>query len=365
MRVGFLLTSLNAGGAERVQLDLATQFAKLGHEIHLVLMDARPGLLHPLVPPEVEIVDLGCPRLWTSTLAVARYLRSRRPDAVIAAMPLANAVAVYARALSRVKPQLLLAEHNTRSLAFGDLDRLREALLAPAIQFAYRFGDQFVGVSQGVAERLGSMPGVRRDRVHMIYNPAYSPRIEAMAREPAPHAWLQNPSGPIVLSIGRLEKQKDFATLLRAFAYLRARRPARLVILGEGSQRGRLEQLARRLQIADAVSMPGFVANPWAFIRRASVFALSSVHEGFGNVLVEALALGVPVVSTDCPSGPSEILADGRFGQLVPVRDPAALGRAIDRALDAPVDKAQMQRRARAFSIEAASTGYLQALGLA
>ena len=326
-------------------------------------MNCYPSPLLPLVPPGVALVDLHCPRFWASAPSMARYIRQRRPDAVMAAMPLANAIAGYARNLARIPLRLVLSEHNYRSIAFGDIDRPRDAVLAPFIRIGYRFADAIVAVSHGVAERLRRTRGVRSERVRVVYNPAYSPRIEALALEPTPHPWLEDVSTPVVIGSGRLEAQKDFQTLLEAFAILRTTRPARLIILGEGSQRSALEERARQLNVAPHVALPGFVVNPWAYMSRAAVFALSSVHEGLGNVIVEALALGTPVVSTDCLSGPAEILAQGRFGALVETRDTRALARAISHAIDAPVQKAALQRRAREFSIEAASSGYLNAFG--
>lgn len=363
-RIALFIPSLHGGGAERVLLDLASEFVAAGHDVDLVLMNCYPSPLLELVPPRVALVDLHCPRFWASTPSMVRYIRRRRPDGIIAAMPLANAIAGYARTLARVPLRLVLSEHNYLSLAFGDLERFpKDAMLAPLIRIGYRFADAIIAVSQGVAERLRQAGLVRPELVRVVYNPAYSPRIEILARQPAPHAWLEDPSIPVVVGSGRLEEQKDFPTLLEAFALLKAKRPARLIILGEGSQRPALEERARRLNVADDVALPGFVINPWAYMSRAAVFALSSIHEGLGNVLVEALALGTPVVSTDCPSGPAEILAHGRFGTLVQRRDARALAAAIGQAIDTPAQKSALQSRAREFSIDVACSGYLDAFG--
>jgi glycosyltransferase involved in cell wall biosynthesis len=362
--VAFFLPSLHGGGAERVFLDLGEKFLSAGYEVHLVLMNCYPSPLLEVVPPGMKLIDLKCPRFWASAPALARYLREQRPQGLIAGMPLANAIAAYARSIARTRTRVVLTEHNARSVAFGDVVRPQDALLAPPIRFAYRLADCIIGVSTGVAERLRQIPGVQRDRIRIVHNPAYSPRIESLASAPPPHAWLRDPSIPVVLGVGRLELQKDFATLLRAFGVLRRSRPARLMILGDGSQRAPLEALAHELGIAADVAFEGFVVNPWSYLSRAAVFALSSVHEGFGNVIVEALALGTPVVSTDCPSGPAEILEHGRWGALVPVREPGTLAQAMSQALDTPVARPLMQRRAREFSVEAASAGYLAALGI-
>jgi glycosyltransferase involved in cell wall biosynthesis len=347
-----------------VLLDLARQFSDSGYLVDLVVMSMPPGLpLLELVPVRVRIVDLKCARLWTSGPAFVRYLRNIRPAGLIAAMPLANAIAVYARWIARVPARLVLTEHNAQSLAFGDLESAKHLVLYPLVRASYRFADSIVAVSAGVAERLRRMPGVRADQVSVVYNPAYSPRIREMAAAPAPHPWLEDSEVPVIIGSGRLEEQKDFGTLLRAFAELRMKREARLVILGQGSQDIALRRLARHLGVSEHVAFPGFVTNPWAYVGRARVFALSSLHEGLGNVLIEAMACGTPVVSTDCPSGPSEIMEAGRYGPLIPTADPSALAAAIGEALDRPVSRDILQSRARFFSIEAAAAGYLGALG--
>ncbi len=363
--IAIFLPTLHGGGAERVLLDLAADFAARGHAVDLVLMSMPPDLpLQQLVPSTVRTVCLGCDRLWTSGPAFTRYLRSARPAGVIAAMPLANAIAVYARCAAGAAARLVLTEHNARSLAFGDVENAKLWALYPWIRFSYRFADCIIGVSAGVAARVRQMPGVRRDRVRVVYNPAYSHRLHELARAPTPHAWLDDAAIPVIVGSGRLEAQKDFATLIRAFAALRTRRAARLIILGEGSERDSLQRLVIALGLDEVVAFPGFVTNPWAYVARARVFALSSIHEGLGNVLIEAMACGTPVVSTDCPAGPAEILENGRFGPLVPMRDPAALASGLNEALEKPVSPEILTTRARFFSIESAAGGYLQALGL-
>jgi glycosyltransferase involved in cell wall biosynthesis len=363
-RIAIVLPSLNSGGAERVLLDLAAEFLERGYAVDLVLMATFPDQpLMKLIPPKVRTVDLKRRRLWTSTPALGRYFKEVRPDGVIAAMPLANAISAYARLTSRVSLRLVLSEHNAMSLAFGDVDKTRYLALVPFLRYAYRFGDCVVAVSAGVAERVRRLPGVRTDRVRVIYNPTYSPRIDELSAAPMPHPWFNDFSIPVILGSGRLELQKDFATLLRAVAMLRKRRPARLMILGEGSQRASLIELARELDMQDSMVLVGFVTNPWAYMSRAKVFALSSIHEGLPGVLIEAMACGTPVVSTDCPAGPAEILEGGRYGRLVPTRNAAELAEALADALDQPVAARILKGRAHFFSMGNSVSGYLNALG--
>lgn len=360
LHISLLIPSLHGGGAERMFVRMATHFADLGHRVELVLMNVVKMEYRDELSSRVRIVDLQTPRLWTSLPAFRHYMIREKPDVVISAMPLANGIAAWAKRLTGSASQVILTERNAISLAFGDLDVPRYRPLMWAIRRSYRFADALVGVSLGVAERLQTVPGVSQDRVHVIYNPAWRPDMEGLAREPVPHPWLMQRDLPVIIAIGRLEAQKDFPTLLRAFAKVRKKREARLVLLGEGSLRRSLEALARELGVADDLSMPGFKTNPFAHLARADLFVLSSAHEGFGNVLVEAMASGTPVVSTDCPSGPAEILDGGRYGPLVPVGDANALAIAIEQELDNPTPAELLKARASKFSVEASANAYLK-----
>ena len=197
-------------------------------------------------------------------------------------------------------------------------------------------------------------------RVRVVPNPVPHDDVAAMAVAPLDHPWFDEPGVPVILSAGRLVDQKDFSTLIRAFAQVVKSRPARLVILGEGRERGALAALARELGVAEGVDLPGFVANPFAWMARARVFAVSSIYEGLSMVLVEAMACGTPVVSTDCPHGPREVLEDGRWGRLVPVGAAGALAAAILETLRDPVDSDRLVSRSRAFSVEGCIDRHLE-----
>ena len=218
--------------------------------------------------------------------------------------------------------------------------------------------DAAVGVSRGVASELTEVVGVPSDRVHTIYNPVVSPALDQEMNRPADHSWLDNPDQRVVLAAGRLDKHKDFLTLLTAFAKLRERCSVRLIVLGKGRLRPQLESQARELGVAEHVDFPGFVRNPYAFMAKASLFVLSSRYEGLPTVLIEAMACGCPVVSTNCPFGPDEILEGGRWGELVPVGDANALSEAMLRTLDSPHPKDALRKRASAFGVEHAVARY-------
>ncbi|MGA2227570.1 MAG: glycosyltransferase [Syntrophobacteraceae bacterium] len=361
MRVAIFLPSLRGGGAERVVVELCETLIEHGYSVDLVLMIAVGEYLKE-VHNSVRIVDLECSRLWTSVPSLVRYLRRERPEAVLALMPLANGVAAWARRLAQVPLQLVLSEHNARSLVFGDVDKRRHKPLEYLIRLSYRWADAIVAVSEGVAHELKRLPGIDPNRVKVILNPVNSAMIEDLKTQPTFHPWLDEDHIPVVLGVGRLNKQKDFPTLIRAFDLVRKRQSARLIILGEDVERDELDRLISDLDLSHLVSLPGFVANPFAYMARAKVFALSSVHEGLPLVLVEAMACGTPVVSTDCPSGPREILGSGRWGKLVPVGDVVALAEGILKVLEDPTPPALLKSRAKDFGVEAASKRYIEVL---
>ncbi len=384
----FVRSQQGGGGAERVVLHLATGFAERGYRVDLV-MARRAGRFLDEIPDSVRVVDLaagpallafpgllrarapgfllraalrpGGPRVLGAVSALARYLERERPDAMVASLNFPNAVALLARRLARSRVPVALTVHNHLSTAAKHADQWRQRLSPRAVEGLAHEADHVVAVSRGVARDLAARSGLPLSRIATIYNPVVTPELWKRAEEEAGHPWFEE-GPPVVLAAGKLKAQKDFATLIRAFARLRARRPARLVILGDGPERDALRGLAARLGVAGDVDLAGFHANPFALMRRARVFALSSAWEGFGNVLVEAMACGAPVVSTRCPSGPEEILAGGRFGALVPVGDPAALCDALDATIDSAPDRSILQRRAQAFSRDASVRRYEELL---
>jgi glycosyltransferase involved in cell wall biosynthesis len=360
--VALFLPALHGGGAERITLNLAQGLEARWADVDLVLA-TDAGEYRGAVPAKVRTVDLRARRTATSVVALARYLHEVRPAALLSALNHANVVAVAAAHVAGFRRPVLVAEHN-EVYPFEPLTLPRRAWLA-TLRAAYHRATRVIVVSEGVKRSLEKKAGVRADHVEVIYNPVITPELERAADAERPdHPFLRDRCAPVVLGVGRLTRQKNFANLLRAFALLRARRDARLIVLGEGEERARLEALADELGIRADVSLPGFVSNPYAFLRAASVFASSSDWEGLPTVLIEALAVGTPVVATDCPSGPDEILGHGAHGTLVPPRDSAALADAIDVVLSrdatAEIDPGWLQR----FTVDHATRAYAKALGL-
>jgi glycosyltransferase involved in cell wall biosynthesis len=371
--VALFLSSLPRGAIQRVAINLACELGRRGRRVDLVA--ARlDGTVPDALPAGVRVVGLDAlstrvpwvrakRRRWLPASApdLASYLRRERPRAVIACGNYANLAALAARRLAGIDLPVVLSEHNPISLTCRN-PRRRRLFLPALVKTFYPRGDAIVAVSEGVADDLAAFVPLPRARIDAIHNPVLTPELAARADAALDDPWLRPGEPPVVLAVGRLAVQKDFATLLRAFARVRAVRPARLLILGEGDRRAELERVAGELGVAADVRLPGFVENPLAYMRRAAVFALSSIYEGFGNVVVEALACGCPVVSTDCPGGPAEILGHGRFGRLVRVGDAAALGDALLAAVAAPRDPEALAARARDFSAGAIAERYLDVL---
>jgi glycosyltransferase involved in cell wall biosynthesis len=274
----------------------------------------------------------------------------------------ANLACACARRLAGSDTPVVLSANIHLSAAIARRARPWRPVLRWLARRTYSRADAVIAISGGVADDLPRAAGVPHRRVHAIHNPVCVDEIRERARTPLDHPWLAPGEPPVVLGVGKLAPQKDYPTLLRAFARVRAARRARLVILGEGAERRKLERLARRLGIASDVALPGFQPNPHAWMARAAVFVLSSAWEGFSNALAEALACGCPVVSTDCPSGPAEILDGGAFGPLCRVGDDRALAGAILRVLEAPPSPDVLRARAATFSVDAAADRYLEVL---
>ena len=334
-RVALVLPGLGGGGAQRVFLDLGGELAAMGCDVELVVACDR-GELRGASPEGVRVVQLGARVTSLAVGPLALHLRRARPDAVLSALTNANLITIAAARIARSDATLAVSEHLNLSTSLLHARDVRTRVAAAMIRRAYPLADRVVAVSRGVAADLARTTGLPPASIDIAFNPIPVDLLRARAAEPLDHPWAADGEPPVVLAVGRLTAQKDFATLLDAFAAARRQEPCRLVILGEGEDRNALEQQVRRLGLEDAVQLPGFAANPYPWFRVARVLAMSSRFEGLPTVLLEALALGLRVVSTDCPSGPREILRDGRLGRLVAVGDPDALAGALVAALRDP-----------------------------
>jgi glycosyltransferase involved in cell wall biosynthesis len=362
-KLALFLPSLVGGGAERVMVNLANSMAAKGVKVDLVVANAE-GAYKNQVAQNVNIVDFRSERSLASFPKLIGYLRREKPKALISALEHTNVLSIWAKRLAFVPTKNIITEHISSSLisyaAGYTPSKLRATLYA--MRFTYPLAEKIVTVSQGVADDLVQTIGIDKRKLEVIYNPVLNDAMFQKAEQAIDHPWFQPGEPPVILGVGRLEPQKDFANLLRAFAMLRKKQMARLVILGEGNLRPQLEALIKELGIEDDVQLPGFNSNPYAFMKRASVFVLSSVLEGLPTVLIEAVALGTPVVSTDCKSGPKEILGGSGYGTLVPTQNPEALAVAIEKTLNSPrqtIDQNKLKR----YTSEEATNNYLRTAG--
>ena len=380
MHIALFIYSLRGGGAQQRALTLANGFTARGHAVDLVVVAEEyvDATFHPGV--RVIVLEQNWHRVFkqlnqrinvrglltaSAIPALARYLRNEQPDVLLSGASHVNLVAVFARRLSGMRIPLVLRASNHPSgnirwwPPFGQLIR---RLLRYALGMVYPWADHIIAVSHGVAREVQRLTGLPDDRVTTIYNPVVDPCIARRALEPVDHTWVADAQTPLILAVGRLTVQKDYPTLIRAFARVCAVRPAHLVILGEGRQRGKLEKLVHTLGLDTDVALPGYADNPFAWMSKAAVLVLSSAWEGLPGVVIEALACGCPVVSTDCPSGPREILQDGAIGPLVPVHDDNALAAAILNVLAAPPERTVLLNRAQDFAIDPGVDAYLRVL---
>ncbi|AEJ01351.1 glycosyl transferase group 1 [Nitrosomonas sp. Is79A3] len=381
MRIAIFIYCLRGGGAQHRVLTLANGFAERGHAVDLVVVSASESTgvaLHS----GVRVVSLeqnwhhafeklnhriNIRGLFTASAIpmLARYLREERPDVLLSGASHVNLVAIFARRFSKTNVPLVLRASNFPSgniRWWPPLKQLIRRILRYTLGIVYPWADHIIAVSRGVACDVQRLTGLSSERVTIIYNPVVGPYIAHRAAEPVDHAWATDVNVPLILAVGRLTIQKDYPTLIRAFAKIRAERTAHLVILGEGRQRDKLEKLVHKLGLDADVALPGHVDNPFAWMSKAAVLVLSSAWEGLPGVLIEAIACGCPVVSTDCPSGPREILEDGAIGPLVPVHDDSALASAILRVLAVSPDRTKLLNRSQCFRIEDGVDAYLRVL---
>jgi glycosyltransferase involved in cell wall biosynthesis len=337
-RIAIFLPGLYEGGAERVMLNLASGFLSKGYDIDLVLSQAE-GPYMADIPEGVRLIELNkkhfsAQRTINSLPALIRYIRGERPVGMISSLNFANVVALLAKQFSGVPFRLAISEHNTFSVERVQFSQPFRWLLQNFMKYLYPTADGIVAVSEGVADDLAKVLRLPRHKILVIHNPVISPDISYKKEADLDDPWFEENQPPVILAIGRLTKQKAFDVLLRAFAIVRKQRNARLIILGEGEDRPELFSLQRELGLEDCVRLPGFVPNPYQYLKHSGMFVLSSRWEGLPTVLIEALYCGLPLIATDCPSGPREILHDGLYGRLIPVDDISGLAKAILSVLD-------------------------------
>lgn len=332
IRLLIVVPFLGGGGAERVATLLLQHLDRKKFEPSLV-MYKRMGVYMDELPPNLRVVDIGLrkrtlPKLPETIWRLARVIRREKPDVVLSFLTYSNLITIMAARLSGVSTAVTVSERNNLTMELK-AESLRYSLLQKlGVRMLYPLVNVVIAISRGVEEDLVKNFGVPTQKVEVIYNPVDIERISHLAQYPVDHPWFGGEL-PVIAAMGRLEPQKGYHYLLRAFAMIKKVRSCKLVIIGEGKKREELEHLARELGIERDVAFLGFQKNPFKYLARADVFVLSSLWEGFGNVIIEAMACGTPVIATRCPSGPEEIIEDGSNGLLVPPADKRALADAI------------------------------------
>lgn len=391
-RVAFLLGSLSGGGVQRSALRASKEMAERGYAVDLLVSKLRGELLDE-VPDGVDVVVMertstlrarvrammadpaasllllrsGMSAKLRSLSSLESYCRTNRPDALLAGSTPLGMIAVWARRLSGIDATVAVFEQSGLAPDAVGAGRYRYGISPALLRHTYLQTDVIVSVSDGVGDELSTRADIPRERITTVYNPVTGPHVDAMSSCHLAHPWFSEGQPPVILGVGRIGPAKDFGTLIRAFARVRRDREARMVIVGDDRKEGKdadhraeLAALPEQLGVAEDVDFVGAVANPFPYMRHASVFVLSSAWEGLGNVLIEALACGCPVVSTNCPSGPREILEDGRYGELVPVGDDEAMAAAIQRVLSEPPDPDRQRARGEDFTVARAVDQYLE-----
>jgi len=387
MHIAMFIGSLPGGGAERTFLTLAQAFAEQGHTVDLVVSQLRGELVRQ-IPASVNAVVLGrsgylsflrtmyvlpkavgrklLPAIIRSPLKkirslpnLTRYLIRESPDILLSSTTVSNLISLWAAQRAKVRTAFYVKQDNTLAEAFPEASDPLGRIVPGLVADWYPRADGIVAVSSGLCDELHRLASVPRDRIHVLYNPVDLKRIATLSEENLDDPWFQAGQPPVIVSAGRLHPQKDFPTLLQAMKLLGSDPKIRLVILGEGQERTALEGLIRQLGLKERARLVGFRTNPYAYMSRASAFVLSSAWEGLSNVLIEALACGCRIVSTDCPYGPSEILKSGEYGLLVPVRNPEALAAGIRKILNEPSPKEKNKQRSQMYDMHAIAAQYI------
>jgi glycosyltransferase involved in cell wall biosynthesis len=356
-----LIPDLPGGGAERVAVNLAQAMVDRGYRVEMAMMSATGELLAEL-NPSVTVFDLHAPRARNVLFPLVRYLRATKPQSVLVLMWPLTVMTLFATLLLRHPPRVIVSDHNVVSRSSAARRQWQQWLLKTSMRWLYPRAAAVVAVSEGVANDMAAHTGLPIGSITTIHNPASRGWLPApMPNDDLPAGW-RTPGYRRLITVGMLKLEKDQRTLIAAFAKLRQKLPVKLLILGEGPLRSELAGQIHALGVADDVDLHGFAPDPYPYYLAADLFVLSSNAEGFGNVLVEAMECGLPVVSTDCVAGPAEVLDGGRYGWLVPVGDADSLAEAMYAALLAPVDAQRQRTRAAEFGIARAVDSYLQLL---
>ena len=362
MDLALFVPSFDKGGVERMVTNLARGLDGLGYAVDMVVRRRGSRYLDALAP-SVRVVELD---LMGGDLlsAAVRYLKTAAPGVLVSSKDVNNALAVAARRRAGVATRVYVRAAIAESARVADQFFLTRWRSYRTMRRVYRQADGVIAVSHDLAADVAGITGIPIQEIRVAHNPVVTPEMLRLAQVPLQHPWFRPGAPPVVLGSGRLARVKNFALLIRAYARIRSELECRLLILGEGRERNALMGLARKLGVSEDVELPGFVDNPFAYLSRARLFASASLAEGSPNALTEALALGIPVVSSDCRSGPREILQEGRYGALVPVGDERGFANAMLDALQHPRRPEFLRQAALPYTLDGSAREYAAILGL-
>lgn len=362
-RIAIFLATSGHSGVDRAAKHLAPALARRGYRVDVVKI-RRHGPYIEDKHPNLKLIEFRARHVFTAIPELIRYFLRRRPQVMLSDKDKVNRAALFARWITRSSTRLVVSFGTAVSIELDHRDWLDRTIQKFSMGRLYRFADQVIVTCEGVADDMSQYTGLPRHRIKAVASPVIHADVMNRAHPKPEHPWFSDPEVPVIVSCGELSIRKDQATLLRALARVNESRPVRLVLLGKGKQLEKLQTLSRELGIESQVQFLGYQDNPLSFMAHATLFAFSSRWEGLGFVIIEAMAVGTPVVSTDCPFGPRELLQDGSIGALVPVGDDEALAGAIAQALTTPTDPARLRAGAAPYEIEAATDAYLEAFAL-
>jgi len=354
IKIAFYIPNLEIGGTERAMTRLLQGLNKEIFQVSLLLTEEKGPFLKE-IPQDISIYNFNTPYVRNTFFKLIKYLQKEKPQILVSFLIHVNIISILAKILSKTNTKIIISERTTFSHLPEIAKTVKDKLLAsiflkPLVKLTYPLADAIVCVSKGVAEDLSQfLSRSKRNKIKVIYNPVVNKELYALANQPIDHPWFLNKEIPVILAVGRLTKAKDYPALLKTFSLISQKQKVHLVILGEGEERKNLEELIDKLNISENINLPGFEENPYKYMKKAEVFVLCSKLEGFPNVLVEAMTLGTPVISTNCQSGPNEIIENGKNGILVPVGNEKVLAKAILKILDNP-------SLAQKFSLEGKKT---------
>ncbi|MCH7400525.1 glycosyltransferase [Belliella kenyensis] len=350
MKILLFYINLNQGGVQRMMVNVANFFDHKGDEVTFFLARDQ-GQYRENLNPGVKILSAETDNRFKLLFKLRTLLRKHEFDTMFTAVPHFNIIALLAKAFANANCKLILSERSNTLEEFKESPWGMYKLSFFLIPILYRFANGIVAVSHGVADDLAKVALISKKNISVIYNPAFNRQMHLNRHLEVAFPWPKDEETKFLIGVGRLTPQKDFGTLIQALNYI-PNPKVKLIIVGEGDELEKLTAYSEALGLTDRVFFAGFQLNPIAWIAKCDVFVLSSLWEGFGNIVVEALAAGVTIVSTDCKSGPSEIIEQGKYGYLTPVGNPEEMAKTIQRALESPMDMAAQISRAEMFDVD-------------